>query len=47
MIIKNMQAADTIAEQIHAIVGSYICWQGACLFAEEKVSCPWEKGAGW
>lgn len=45
-IIKNMQAAGSAAKQINVIVCSHICWQGACLFAEEKVSCLWEEGVG-
>lgn len=38
-----MQAAGTTAKQINVIVCSHMCWQGARLFGEEKVSCPWEE----
>lgn len=41
-----MQAAGTTAKQINVIVCSHMCWQGARLFGEEKVSCPWEQGVG-
>ena len=42
-----MQAAGTTAKQINVIVCSHMCWQGARLFGEEKVSCPWEEEGGW
>lgn len=41
-----MQAAGTTAKQINVIVCSHMCWQGARLFGEEKVSCPWTEGMG-
>lgn len=41
-----MQAAGTTAKQINVIVCSHMCWQGARLFGEEKVSCPWEEEEG-
>lgn len=39
-----MQAAGTTAKQINVIVCSHMCWQGARLLGEKKVSCPWEAG---
>ena len=41
-----MQAAGTTAKQINVIVCSHMRWQGARLFGEEKVSCPWEGEGG-
>lgn len=41
-----MQAAGTTAKQINVIVCSHMCWQGARLFGEEKVSRPWAEGMG-
>lgn len=41
-----MQAAGTTAKQINVIVCSHMRWQGARLFGEEKVSCPWEEAGG-
>lgn len=41
-----MQAAGTTAKQINVIVCSHMRWQGARLFGEEKVSCPWEEEGG-